>query len=172
MFLKRFKEKSNQKYINKLLNSRTAIVDDRIIESVGIIVNFEEFNNYEELLGLFESIGINQNKIKFITFLPDEKTILNSWDVSFSPKDIGWQAKVLGANLRSFIDQEFDALVSYYKSEDLNLNMITALSKANFKIGISSKDERLNDFIVEVEPEQIHLFKEELSKYLKVLKKI
>jgi len=172
MFLKRFKEKSNQKYIDKILNIRTPSIDNRIIESVGIIVNADEFNNYDELLALFKSIGINQNKIKIITFLPDEKETLNSWDVSFSPKDIGWQGKVLGANMRTFIDQEFDALVSYYKNDDLNLNMITALSKANFKIGISSKDKRLNDFIIEVEPDQIQLFKEELSKYLKVLNKI
>ena len=172
MFLKRFKEKSNQKFINKILNSRKSTVKEGLIESVGILVNFDEFNNYDELLGLFQSLGINQNKIKIITFIADEKLTLNSWDSSFYPKDIGWQGKIHGAELQTFIDSEFDALVSFYKKDNLNLNMITALSKANFKIGISSVDKRLNDFIVDIESNQLEVFKDELSKYLKVLNKI
>jgi len=172
MFLKRFKENSNQKYINKILNSRRSTLDEGLIESVGIVVNFDEFNNYDDLLGLFQSIGIAQNKIKIITFIADDKLTINSWDASFYPKDIGWQGKIHSAELQTFIDSNFDALVSYYKKDDLNLTMITALSKANFKIGISSKDKRLNDFIIDIVPNQLQVFKDELSKYLKVLNKI
>jgi len=50
--------------------------------------------------------------------------------------------------------------------------MVTALSKSNFKIGISSIDQRLNDFIIDVKPNQIDIFKQETIKYLKVLNKI
>ncbi len=172
MILKRFKENSNQKYINRILNSRISSVDNRHIESVGIVVNIEEFSDYDELKALFKSLGINENKIKIISFISNEKMEINSWDSSFYPKDIGWQGKILDQELQTFIDSEFDALISYYKNDNLNLNMITTLSKANFKIGISNTDERLNDFIIDVETGQLQLFKEELLKYLKVLNKI
>ncbi|TJY36084.1 DUF6913 domain-containing protein [Pontimicrobium aquaticum] len=172
MFLKRFKEKSNQKYINTLLSSRQNVVDSRKIESVGIVLNFDEFNNYEAFKSLFKEIKILENKVKFIAFITDEKLTPNNWDAFFNPKNFGWNGKIDNVELEEFVNTEFDALISYYKEDSLELNLVTALSKANFKIGISGKDKRLHDFIIDVTTNQIDLFKMELIKYLKVLNKI
>jgi Family of unknown function (DUF6913) len=172
MFLKRFKVKSNQKYINNILNSRKPNVDACKIESVGVIINFDEFNNYDVFRKLFKNIGILENKIKFVTFITDEKLTPNNWDAYFNPKNFGWKGKINGVELQEFVDIEFDALISYYKEDNLELNLVTALSKANFKIGISGKDQRLNDFIIDVKPNQTQVFENELIKYLKVLNKI
>ncbi len=172
MFLKRFKEKSNQKYINSILESRHVVADSRKIESVGIILNFDEFNNYDAFLSLFKEIKILENKVKFIAFITDEKLTPNSWDAFFNPKNFGWKGKIENVELEEFVNTEFDALISYYKEDSLELNLVTALSKANFKIGISGKDDRLHDFIINVKPDEIELFKMELIKYLKVLNKI
>ena len=68
MFLKRFKEKSNQKYINSILESRHVVADSRKIESVGIILNFDEFNNYDAFLSLFKEIKILENKVGGIKY--------------------------------------------------------------------------------------------------------
>ena len=43
MILKAFKAKSNQNYINKLLKARKAAVDQRKINSFGVILNINEF---------------------------------------------------------------------------------------------------------------------------------
>lgn len=172
MFLKRFKEKSNQKYINSILNSRQPIVDNRKIESVGIVLCFDEYNNYEAFRKLFKNLGILENKVKFIAFITDEKLKPSSWDAYFNPKNFGWSGKIDNVELNEFINTEFDALISYYKEDNLELNLVSTLSKANFKIGISNNDERLHDFIINVNPNQIDVFEEELIKYLKVLNKI
>lgn len=172
MFLKRFKEKSNQKYINNILNSGRAAVNSRPIESIGIILNYDECNKYEALRNICKGIGVLENKIKFLTFITDEKLAPNSWDAYFNPKNFGWNGKINNVEAQEFIKTEFDALISFYKEDSLELNMITALSKANFKIGISNNDERLHDFIIDIKPHQIDLFKYELIKYLKVLNKI
>tara|TARA_R110002073_G_scaffold335320_1_gene526992 strand:+ start:5860 stop:6378 length:519 start_codon:yes stop_codon:yes gene_type:complete len=172
MFLKRFKEKSNQKYINNILNSRNVTVDSRKIESIGIILSFDEFNKYETFTSLFKELKIMENKTKFIAFITDEKLTPNSWDAFFNPKNFGWSGKIDNVELQEFVNTEFDALISYYKEDSLELNLVTTLSKANFKIGISGNDERLHDFIIDVKPDQIELFKMELIKYLKVLNKI
>ena len=172
MFFKRLKKKSNQKYINNILNNRKTSVDDRRIKSVGVIFNNDEFKNYDQLRSIFKSIGINENKVKFITFITDEKSRPNSWDAYFYPENFGWKGKIEGADLDEFINEPFDALISYYQSDHLELNLATTMSKANFKIGISSKDERLYDFIINIEPNQINIFKNELIKYLKVFNKI
>lgn len=172
MFLKRFKIKSNQNYISKILSTRNISVKNDKIESVGIILNIEEFNNQEDFRLFLKNIGIKENKIKFITFITDEKSAPNSWDSYFSSKDFGWNGKIKSIELQEFMDAKYDALISYYKADNLELNMVTALSKANFKIGISNTDQRLNDFIVDVKPSQIEIFKQEVIKYLKILNKI
>jgi len=46
------------------------------------------------------------------------------------------------------------------------------MSKAKFKVGLSSKDKRLHDFILELDPKEKDTFKIEIIKYLKTLKKI
>lgn len=172
MFFKRFKRKSNQKYINNILNNRKSSVDDRPIKYVGVIFNNDEFKNYDELRSFFKSIGINENRVKFITFIDDEKSRPNGWDAFFYPENFGWKGKIEGVDLVDFVNEPFDALISYYRSDILELNMATVLSKANFKIGITDKDERLYDFIINIDPNQINVFKNELIKYLKVFNKI
>lgn len=172
MFFKRLKKKSNQKYINKVLNDSKPSVDGRTIKYIGVIFNHDEFRNHDQMKDIFKSIGIHENRIKIITFIDDEKSRPNSWDAFFYPENFGWKGKIEGADLVDFVNEPFDALISYYHQDNLELNMATVKSKANFKIGISSKDERLYDFIINIAPDQIKIFKNELIKYLKVFNKI
>ena len=65
-----------------------------------------------------------------------------------------------------------DVLISFYKQESLELNLITALSKANFKVGLARNDERLYDLIMDLKPKEIETFKKEFKKYLNILNKI
>ena len=172
MIFKGFKEKSNQKYINKSLNSRTIAVSQKKIESVGVILNLAEFGDLESFRTLFKELDVLSPNTKILTFVEDNKITDKLWDTYFSPKDFGWNGTVKNADLQSFITTEFDALICFYKQEVLEMNMIAALSKANFKIGISNLDPRLYDLIVEVEPKDFNLFKSELQKYLTVLNKL
>ncbi|MCB0444926.1 MAG: hypothetical protein R2812_08665 [Gelidibacter sp.] len=172
MILKAFKEKSNQKYINSLLNSRNVAITTKKIESVGVILNLNEFSDFEAFRIYFKSLGIQLPKIKTIAFVEDEKNADKLWDTFFSAKDIGWKGKIHSVDLQTFIDTKFDALICFYKQNKLETNLVTALSNANFKIGLSHVDDRLYDFIIDLNTKQIEVFKVELKKYLTVLKKI
>jgi len=172
MFLKVFKDNSNQKYINKLLALRKAAVDSRKISSIGVILNFDEFKDLEAFRTYLKELGIKPNKTKIINFNKEEKEVDFHWETYFTPKDFGWKGKINNAELQTFIDIEFDALISFYKDDVLELNSIVAQSKANFKIGLSNTDQRLYDLIIDVKPSQFGIFKEELKKYLTVLNKL
>ena len=63
-------------------------------------------------------------------------------------------------------------MISYYKPNCYELNIVTAMSKAKFKVGLSSEDKRLHDFILELDPKEKDTFKIEIIKYLKTLNKI
>jgi len=172
MFLKVFKDNSNQKYINKLLDARKAAVDSRKISSIGVILNFDEFKDFEAFRSYIKELGIKPNKTKIITFIKDEKDINFHWETYISTKDFGWKGKINNVELQTFIETEFDALISFYKEDILELNAIVAQSKANFKIGLSNTDQRLYDLIIDVKPSQLGIFKDELKKYLTVLNKL
>ena len=75
-------------------------------------------------------------------------------------------------DLQEFIEMEFDALISYYKKDNIELNYATACSRANFKIGLSNHNQNLNDIIIDINPNFIDIFGKELEKYLIGLNKI
>jgi hypothetical protein len=172
MILKGFKEKSNKKYLNKLLSERHVNVTDNKVESLGIILNIDEVDDFEWFRNLAEYLKVHPNKLKIITFSVNKKEDLNSWDLCFNPKDFGWKGNIKNVELQSFLDTKFDVLVSYYEKEVLELKLITARSKAKFKIGILQTDERLNDLIIKTSLKQFGIFKEEIFKYLNILNKI
>jgi len=172
MILKAFKANSNQKYINKLLNARQVAVSNMKMNSVGVILNMNEFSDFDAFRNYFKELGISPAKTKIIAFVEDATDANPLWDTYFNPKDFGWKGKINNVDLQSFIDTKFDVLISYYKKESLELKLITAASKANFKVGLTQDDKRMYDLMIDVNTKQINLFISELTKYLHVLNKI
>lgn len=172
MFLKRFKEKSNQKYINKILNERQLVFENKTITSVGVILNSTEFTDYNKLRQFMALIGVKEHQLKYVTFVEDVKAEVGGWESTFNPKDFGWNGQVNNSELETFLNTKFDLLMSYYNSEALELQLATAKSQAKFKIGITAIDERFFDLIIEVASENFGVFQTELKRYLKILNKI
>lgn len=172
MILKAFKEKSNQKYVNKLLATSRATVNSNKVKTVAVLLNANEFHEFEVFRVYFKELGLNSPKHKIIAFTSDDKLEHNKWNTHYSPKDFGWKGKINNVDLQSFINEPYDLLICYYKNELLQLNHIAAASKANMKVGISKKDERLYDLIIDVSLKELNTFKQELKKYLNILNKL
>jgi hypothetical protein len=172
MIFKAFKEKSNQKHINRLLNSRNVNVKNTEVKSVGVVLNLKEFADFDAIRTFCKELGILPPKTKIITFVEDNNITDKLWDTYFSPKDFGWKGAIKNIDLQTFIDTEFDALICFYKQHSIELDMIAAASKANFKIGISNANLKLYDFIINVNTDEFQIFKVELKKYLTVLNKL
>ena len=68
MILKGFKQKSIKKYINKLLSQVPESVADGTIDSLGIIFNLDEIDDFEWFKELSNIIKIHPNKLKIIAF--------------------------------------------------------------------------------------------------------
>ena len=139
---------------------------------MGVILNIDEVDDFEAFRELSDDIKVRPNKLKIIAYSSNKKEDLHSWDECYNPKDFGWKGAIKNMELQSFLDTEFDVLISYYEKEILELKLITAESKAKFKIGILQSDERLNDLIIKTNLKQFDLFKEEVFKYLTIFKKI
>ena len=172
MILKGFKKKSNKKYLNKLLSKRHVNVTSSKIESLGVVLNIDEFDDFESFRKLVDFIKIRANRLKIIAFSENKKDDLNSWDDCFNPKDFGWNGIVNNIELQSFLNKDFDVLISYYQQDVLELKLITASSKSKFKVGILQADERLNDLIIKTDIKEFKVFKNEIFRYLTILNKI
>lgn len=172
MFLKAFKAKSNKKYLNKLLSERNVNVGNNKIKSLGIILNFDEIEDFNAFNVLASRLKVHANKIKVIAYTTDLKSHGNSWDACFNVKDFGWNGQINNVELQSFLDEPFDVLISYYTKDHLELKLLTASSKSQFKIGILQNDARLNDIIINTKIKEVDIFSNEVVKYLTVLNKI
>ncbi|WP_242085097.1 DUF6913 domain-containing protein [Aestuariivivens sediminis] len=172
MILKGFKEKSIKKYLNKMLSERKVYVDDSKVESLGIILNIDEVDDFELFRSLATYLHVRPNKLKVIAYSPSKSEKPNFWEICFNSKDIGWNGTIKNIELQTFLDTTFDVLISYYTSDEIELKLLTALSKATFKIGILQKDPRLNDLIIKTNLEEFKVFKKEIFKYLTILNKV
>lgn len=172
MILKGFKEKSNIKHLNKLVSIRQIDINDSKIESLGVIMHIDEIDDFELFRSLALDLNIHPNNLKVIAFSNSSKDDHNSWDMCFDPKDFGWGSTIKDVELQSFLNTKFDALISYYTIDQLELKLLTVLSQAKFKIGILQTDDRLNDLIIKSNISEFNIFKTELIKYLTILNKI
>lgn len=172
MFLKGFRDKSNQKFIKKLLNNKPPTVVANELQTIGVLLNFNEFNDFEAFRKLFKELELTSPKCRVAAFIEDEKEITSTWNTYFIPKNIGWNGKIESVDLETFINADFDVLISYYNQSRVELNLITVLSKAKFKIGLTNVDDRFYDLIINLKVDQFNIFKTELKKYLNILKLI
>lgn len=172
MILKGFKQKSIKKYINKLLSEDQLRVADGKIERLGIVFNLDEIDDFERFKELSNGLKVHPNKLNIIAFSSKKEEILKSWEICYNPKDFGWNGTIHNSELQTFLNTEFDALISYYEKEVAEMKLITALSEARFKIGILQTDERLNDLIIKTSIHEFNVFKTEIFKYLTILNKI
>ena len=172
MILKGFKEKSNKKYLNKLLAKRKVFVDNSKVKSLGVILNIDEVDDFELFRNLATFLNVRPNRLKIIAFSTTKNEKPNFWEVCFSSKDIGWRGAIKNIELQSFLDTEYDVLISYYANDELELKLLTAMSKAKFKIGILQSDDRLNDLIIKTTLNEFKVFKKEIYKYLNIFNKI
>jgi hypothetical protein len=172
MFFKQFRTLSLQKNITLILKSRIKNFQSGKLSSIGIIFDYDAYYDYDFFRGLINDLGIMDNKVRFIAKVDFEKNKPNSWDSFFSPNNFDWLGRPKSVEINEFVEQPFDLLISYYKSNQLELNFVTARSKANFKVGLANKDSRLNDLTIDLEPKNTDVFKTELIKYLTQLNRL
>ena len=87
MILKVFKEKSIQKYVNKLLFARKIAVNNNKVKTIAVLLNSVEFDDFDEFRAYFKDLDLTSPKHKIIAFTTDDKFIGSQWETHISPKD-------------------------------------------------------------------------------------
>ncbi|XLS30896.1 DUF6913 domain-containing protein [Flavobacteriaceae bacterium M23B6Z8] len=175
MFLDKLKQKAAVKILKKALkaaeNDRQQKGFDKI-KSVGFIVNFDEFNHTEVFQELAKEIGLKENEYKIIGFSERGLTGTGFNIPVFSDKDLGWNGQIKNPDIEEFLSRDYDMLINYYKYAPIILKLVSAKTKSVMKIGLLDENQELNHITFGVSPDSFSKFKEELIKYLRILKRI
>jgi hypothetical protein len=172
MFLNYFKDFSTKKIVKNSLSNVKHLATEKAIQKVGIIFDESYFYEREGMVEALIQNGIAETDIKVLVFKDKiKKNEVFDYPV-FSQKDLSWTGTIDKENVKDFVKQPFDLLISYYDTEKVALILVTHLSKANFKVGFASIDKRLNHFMIDTNAENYKVFMDELFKYLKILNKL
>ena len=172
MFLSKLKDFFTKKIVKKRLVNVAPFNSNGAIKKVGIIIDETYFFEKDDFIKQLAFFGIDTISISLLIFKNKiiKNEILNH--ITFSFNDLSWSGKIENAFVNEFIKEEFDLLISYYDTEKAPLLLVTNNSKANFKVGFSSVDKRLNHFMIDSNAENYKVFIDELFKYLKILNKL
>ena len=140
------------------------------IRKVGILAESDLFHTYDFTKNLSSNFGIDKNNFEIILY-QNAKLIEGLGDYHyFSEKDFSMFGKILGKDLKKFVDMKFDLLINYCTHEDVFSEMVCVKSKANLVAGFKSNAYDNYDVSIKIESNKIDTFNEELTKYLQIFK--
>lgn len=172
MFLKFIKDFGLKKIIKKSLAGYKPASSADPVVTVGILVDEGYFFDKELLIAELVREGIPGSNIETLSFKEriKPKEIVDC--CHYTRKDISVTGTFEKEDVAAFVNKPFDMLISYYDVEKAPLMLATLKSKAKFKVGFSSIDNRLNGFMISSQAEKYTEFVSELFKYLRILNKI
>jgi hypothetical protein len=142
------------------------------IQTVGLLIDASFFSQTEALVNELVANGITESNIKIIVYKDKfKKSDVYTYPV-FGTKSLNWKGQITDPQVNDFVNEKFDLLISYYDIEKAILMLITQNSKAQFKVGFSSIDKRLNHLMINTDVENYKIFIHELFRYLKLLNKL
>ena len=172
MFLNFIKDYFLKRILKNNLHNTKSNSSLEKINTVGLLVDESCFSETEALIQELVAGGILEHQIKIIVYKDKMRKNEVHSQPTFSMKHLNWKAEIINPIVSDFISEKFDLLISYYAIEKAILLKITSNSKAQFKVGFSTVDKRLNDLMINTNAENAPVFIHELFKYLKILKKI
>ncbi len=172
MFLNQLKLFVAKQIVNKSLSNVKLRDFQSKIKTVGLLVDETQVESTQFLLKKILNEGIAIENISILVF----KDVISKTESihfpSFCYEDMNWLGRVSKHEVSSFEASPFDILIDFYDTEKVPLLAITQNSKAHFKVGFASIDQRLHHFFIGSKQENKEEFATELFKYLKILKKI
>ena len=142
------------------------------VHMLGVIVDLDMFpraESFEEFINVF---GLRHNAVKVIGYKKDYDTNSPYSTPVFSDKDMGWNGEIDNGYVQEFLSREYDVLINYYSEKNLMMQLMTVKTRARIKVGFATVDKTFNDIIMDCPMKDFDLFKNEIRKYLNVLKEL
>lgn len=119
---------------------------------------------------LAKSFAISPVNISIFVF-PSGNPVEGQYSDFFNPDDIGYFGHFQG-DLASICSKDVDLQINYFNTASLHMQWVAVAAKHKMSVGFSDVEQQINDLIFDFTPTDKNTFKEELIKYLTILKKI
>jgi len=134
MFLDFIKDFFIKRKLKKSLSNVIHPFSSEKIKSIGILVDEISFEKTEALLKKVNDSAIIKDNISLLIYkdkIKKEEVIKYPF---LSCKDVSWLGAIDKPEVKQFMNQKFDILISYYDVEKAPLMIITLQSKASLKL--------------------------------------
>ncbi|MFC5683361.1 DUF6913 domain-containing protein [Flavobacterium sp. MAHUQ-51] len=172
MVINYLKEFLVKKKIKSSLLTANLDSDLGFIKTVGLIVDESYFKETQSLIDEIIANDIAKEDIELLLFKSKSTADFAVRVVRLESGFLDRKAKITSKEVNEFLEKNFDLLVNYYDVEKAILLVVSSQSKAKFKVGFSSIDKRLNNFMITTNLGNYKVFVRELFRYLKILNKI
>ena len=164
-----------EKYAYRKLHKMAAAMERRVklpdpgsVRKVGVLWQPDELEAFRFLHDHFAGSGVIFRNLCVYTIKPVEDAGYNT----ITPKDLNWLGFPRTGLADEFIETGFDLLLNVALEQNLVLDYLTALSKAQFKIGWSSEENNFFDLNINIsgKEDSIYLARQQIF-YLRQLNK-
>ncbi len=148
------------------------------IKTVGILFDATNPEDFELVKRYVIYLREHRKKVKVIGFfstkqIPELVYSKLEYDF-FSPKELNWIGRPASVIIQNFMDEEFDLLMDLNINDHFPLKYISALSKANFKVGkYNEKEVDVYDMMIDSDnTKTLKYFLRQVDVYISMLNKV
>ncbi len=171
MILKGLKRNAIKKQTEAyLLKRRSSSQGVSGLKTLAILIDASQSVNMPVLVKIANELGVKSEKLIVMGFKDEKDIDENDLEIKYySDKSFGVRGDIKDSSLKSFVEKDYDVLISFYDEDKIELNYISSASRAKLKVGFAEVDHRINDLIIGSATNNVNLFMTELKKYLKIL---
>ncbi|MES2593293.1 MAG: hypothetical protein V4608_15525 [Bacteroidota bacterium] len=147
-------------------------------KTVGILYDATNKEDFELVKRYVIFLREHRKKVKVLGFyttknIPDMTYSKLEYDF-FSAKDLTWYGKPSAMVIQNFINEEYDVLIDLNINDHFALKYISALSKADFKVGkYNEKDVEIYDMMIDSDnTKTLKYFLRQVDIYIAMLNKV
>lgn len=170
MIIKGIKLAIAKKKITQLVKNRQPEAYSIPVKSIGIIFDIQNREAFTELQQLKKEFNIPDSKFKAVLYVRNGRKPDDFDGEIYNLKDINFEAEIINEGMKKFTSEPVDLLITFAEENNTAVHLLTAHCRAGIKVGRYKQNVALFDMIIQAENDA-KLFTEELSKYLKQLKK-
>jgi len=163
---------SLKRRINDALKNRDLSQRNSKLEKLGILLDDTFVEEKKYLEKFITTLNLKDKQVVFFHFVEADKKMPTLESNQLSKKQINIKGRILSQDALDFLEIPFDVLIGIFPEDNMWMNLMSARSKAKFKIGFEGMDQRIFDLILNIDPRDAQLFETETIKYLEILNKI
>ena len=135
-----------------------------------IIVN-DSFFSKEDIETAFQKKFSKKNQLSFVEFTNKKDKKKDFPERYLAKMDFNWLGQLKNVEVKRCLEEKYEYVFHFYENENLYLNLISAQTQANLRIGAGEFSSELIHLQIDLKENNLTLFFEEALKYLEIIKK-